>query len=153
MCDQLLVVNIHSYLHHAMYYLWQCDWAHTQDKLPEVKLKLQVWQPFIRPIQVEEVTLTCSRSGLLNVVNKILPLTLWQIIAEYLHYYPGCHTEFRVLHLRDLYCYSLTLQFVSIICSLMPYIKVDPHRTCWSYLFIVPIPSCYVVPFRFLCFV
>jgi len=37
MFDQPVVVNIHPFLHHAMYYFWQCQWPDTQDKLPDVK--------------------------------------------------------------------------------------------------------------------
>jgi len=144
--DQPLVVNIHPFLHHAMYYLWQCEWPETQDRLPDVKLKVWVWQPFSRPIQVEEVPLTCSHSGLLNVVNKIVPLTVWHIIAEYLHYDPDCHTKFRFLTLHDWYFYNWTLWFVCIVCSVMPCMKLDRHHMCQSYLSVVPILSCYLVP-------
>jgi hypothetical protein len=69
--------------------------------VPDVKLKVWVWQHSFRPIQVEEVPLTYSHSGFLNVMNKILPLTVLHIMAEYLHYDPDCHTKFRFLTLHD----------------------------------------------------
>jgi hypothetical protein len=43
MFDQPLLINIYPFLHHAMYYLWQCEWPDTQDKWPDVRLRVQVW--------------------------------------------------------------------------------------------------------------